>query len=80
MRVEDIVKQFTHMNFTLIVEDTGYYGELYNGPAREVFDDPACGYLVIAMEPPRRANEVILYVDVDEKLGIDSYELFADDL
>ena len=33
MRVEDIVKQFTHMNFTLIVEDTGYYGDI-NTPAQ----------------------------------------------
>lgn len=80
MSVRNIVRQFTNSNFTLIVHDCGYYGDnIYNGPAKEVFDDPVADYPVVAMEPPKRANEVILYVDVDEYLDIDSYELFAED-
>jgi hypothetical protein len=79
MSVRDIVDQFTNRDFTLIVVDSGYYAELYNGSASEVYDDPVGLYPVVAIEPPERAKEVVLFVDVDEYLDIDSYELFAED-
>lgn len=80
MSVRDIVDQFTDTNFTLIVHDCGYYGDnIFNGPADDIYDDPAGGYPVVGMEPPKHAYEVILYVDIDKHLDIDSYELFAED-
>lgn len=79
MTVWQIVNQFTSLDFNLVVIDVGYYGELYRGPANDVIDDPVASYSVIAMEPPRCAREVILHVDVDEYLDIDSYELFSEE-
>lgn len=79
MTVWEIIQQFTHMDFTLIVLDVATDYEYYSGPAEDVDTDPAGGFLVAAMEPPLRANEVILYVDV-ESYEDSAAEIVEDDV
>ena len=79
MTVLDIIRQFTHTNFTLIVLDVVDAAEYYNGAANEVEDDPSANFYVVAMEPPVRANEVILYVDTDNFLDSDEESILVTD-
>ena len=79
MTVWDIVQQFTHMHFNLIVLDVESDEEYYDGIAQYVEDDPAGNFLVAAMEPPLHANEVILYVDIDAVLDSDAADIVIED-
>lgn len=78
MTVWDIVNQFTHLDFTLIVLDVVTDYEYYNGPASEVDDDAVGGVPVVAMEPPLKAGEVILYIDLDAYADVEYAELSID--
>ena len=77
MTVCDIVDQFTHKNFDLIVYDldTGY--ELYSGPASAVFSNDVGTYTVVSIEPPEAPREVILNVNSSDN---ESYEFIIDEL
>ena len=79
MTVCEIINQFTHTNFTLIVLDASTDYEYYNGLAEDVCEDPVGIFQVVAMEPPERAGEVILYVDVDGYVDYDASEYLEED-
>lgn len=79
MTVCDIINQFTHTDFTLVVLDVATDYEYYNGRADEVCDDPVGGFPVVAIEPPIHAGEVILYIDLDGYADIDYVELAIDE-
>ena len=79
MTVCDIVNQFTHTNFTLIVIDVGTDDVWYEGPASDVCDDAVAAQRVVAMEPPVKAGEVILYIDIDAFMDIDYSEYYEED-
>ena len=67
MSVLDILKQFTNINFDLVLIDD-YTGEIiFSDAAREIKYEPERFLPVVAMEPPRRAGEVILHVDADDE-------------
>lgn len=64
MTVWDILNQFTNLNFTLIVNDVVSGEELYCGDAVEVKYTDVGSLIVVSMEPPKHAYEVILNVEV----------------
>lgn len=76
MTVWDIVQQFTDDDFTLVVFDLATETELYNGPAYDVYDDVAGSHLVVSMDPPRQALEVVLNVDTSDE---DEFEIKEED-
>lgn len=80
MTICDIVNQFTHLNFNLIVRDLVTNEEYYNGSATAVCYDPVGDFPVVAMEPPRKAGEVILYIDIDEIIDVDYAEYAVEDI
>ena len=79
MTVCEMINLFTHTNFTLIVLDAGTDYEYFNGLAEDVCDDPVSDLLVVAIEPPMRENEVIVYIDMDSYLDSDA-EIIPDDV
>lgn len=66
MTVNDIVDQFTHDDFTLIIYDLATEEEIYNGPAGEVYFDPIGDLEVVSMDPPDRAWVVTLNVETTD--------------
>lgn len=80
MTICDIVNQFTHLNFNLIVRDLVTNEEYYNGSVAAVCYDPVGDFPVAAMEPPRKAGEVILYIDIDDIIDVDYAEYAVEDI
>lgn len=74
MTVWQIVNQFTSLDFTLVLFDERYLEELYRGFASNIQGEPEADYIVVAMEPPRRAGEVILHVDSEYELTYNEYD------
>lgn len=68
MTVWDILNQFTNLDFTLIIYDVISKEELYYGGAAKVFYDDIGRLIVVAIQPPRRAYEVILNVAADQEV------------
>lgn len=67
MTVQDIVDTFTDDDFTLIVYDLNSDTELYNGYASDVWkDDDISSLEVVSIDPPEKAWEIVLNVNVSE--------------
>ena len=67
MTVQDIIDTFTDDDFTLIVYDLHSDTELYNGDASDVWkDDDIASLEVVSIDPPEKAWEIVLNVNVSE--------------
>lgn len=64
MTVWNILNQFTSLNFILIVHDIISGEDLYCGEAADVRYTDVGSLIVVSMNPPRRAYEVTLNVEV----------------
>ena len=76
MTVSEIIEQFTDDGFTLIVYDLASETELYRGYASDVYTEDVAELKVMSIDPPEKAWEITLNVEVnnnDYYSGDDSY-------
>ena len=71
MTVWQIVEHFTSMDFTLVLYDVGSYDVVWEGLAGDIQNEPESYYQVVAMMPPKQAEEVILVVDTEDEFAYD---------
>lgn len=76
MTVAEIIEQFTDDGFTLIIYDLASETELYRGYASDVYTEDVAELEVMSIDPPEKAWEITLNVEVnnnDYYSGDDSY-------
>lgn len=74
MSVSDIVEQFTDDGFTLIVYDMKSETEIYHGPASEVYYEDIGDLEVMSIDPPEKAWEITLNVEMTDDNFYDEAE------